>query len=237
MNNANSLARRLPILLILAGAVLGVVFLRGQVNFSALAGHSAELLAYRDAHYLWASLGFIALYVLTVSLSFPGATIISLAGGFLFGLFPGILYNVGAATVGGIVVFLAARAGFGAELAARMAARGGAAARLQAALQKNQWSALLTMRLLPILPFFLVNLIAASVGVGFWPFALTTALGIIPAGLVFTSIGAGLGAVIAKGEMPDLGILFTPPILLPLLGLATLAALPMLVKLWRGREV
>ena len=236
MTNSRTFARRLPFLLILICAIAGVIFLRDKISFDALARHSAELQAFRDANYLWASLGFVVLYIATVAFSLPGATVVTLAGGFLFGLFPGVIYNVGGATVGAALVFLAARAGFGTDLSAGMQARGGAAARMQVALQENQWSALLIMRLLPILPFFLVNLIAASVGVRLLPFVVTTLLGIIPASLVFTSIGAGLGDVLAAGEAPDLAIIFTPPILLPLLGLAALAALPVLVKAWRGKE-
>ena len=229
-------ARRLPILLILVAAVAGAVFLRDRLSFDALAQNRDALLAFRDAHFLWASVGFLAVYIAIVALSLPGGTIATLAGGFLFGLFPGAVYNVVGASLGAVAVFLAARAGFGAEVAARLQAGRGPVARLQAGLQQNQWSALLIMRLLPILPFFLVNLIAASVGVRLWPFVVTTLLGIIPASLVFTSIGAGLGDVLAAGEAPDLGIIFTPPILLPLLGLAALAALPVVVKAWRGKE-
>lgn len=236
MTRPNAFARRLPFLLILACAAAGVIFLRDRISFDALARHGAELQAFRDANYLWASLGFIAVYIATVAFSLPGATIVTLAGGFLFGVFPGVIYNVGGATVGAALVFLAARAGFGTDLAAGVQTRGGTAARMQVALQENQWSALLIMRFLPILPFFLVNLIAASVGVRLRPFVITTMLGIIPASLVFTSIGAGLGDVLAAGEAPDLGIIFTPPILLPLLGLAALAALPVLVKVLRGKE-
>lgn len=236
MTNFAAMARRLPIFLILACAVAGVVFLRDKINFDALARHSAELLAFRDQHFLWASVGFVALYVAVVALSLPGATIVSLTGGYVFGLFPGVLYNVTGATVGAALVFLAARAGFGRDLAAGAQLRGGKLAEMQAALQQNQWSALLILRLLPILPFFLVNLLAATVGVRLWPFVATTFLGIIPASFVFTSIGAGLGDVLAQGKAPDLGIIFTPPILLPLLGLAALAALPIVIKTVRGKE-
>lgn len=229
----NSLARKLPILLILAAAVIGAIFLRDKISFEALAENRAALLAYRDAHFALASLGFVAVYVVIVALSLPGATIATLTGGFLFGLFPGAGYNVIAATIGAIAVFLAARAGFGQAAAAKMQASTGAASRLQAALQENQWSALLIMRLVPALPFFLANLIPAFVGIRLFPFALTTLLGIIPGTVVFTSIGAGLGEVFARGETPDLGIIFSLPVLLPLLGLAALSALPIVIKYLR----
>ena len=226
---------RLPILLILVAAVAGAVFLRDQLNFAALAENRQALLAFRDANLMLASAGFVFAYIIIVALSLPGATIATLTGGFLFGMFPGTLYNVVGATIGAMGIFLAARAGFGAAMAARMTS--GAPARVKAALQQNQWSALLIMRLVPVLPFFVANLIPAFVGIRLLPFALTTLVGILPAALVFTSIGAGLGEVFARGETPDLGVVFTPPVLLPLLGLAALAALPVLLKSLHGKDV
>ncbi|NEY91243.1 TVP38/TMEM64 family protein [Tabrizicola oligotrophica] len=227
--------RHLPFAVILAAGLLGGIAFRDLLTFEALARHREALIVWRDGHYLWASFGFIAAYAVIVAVSVPGATIATLTGGFLFGMFPGTLYNVTAATIGAVLVFLAARAGIGADVAARIAARGGAAARLQASLRGNQWSVLLLMRLVPVVPFFLANLIPAFAGIRLWPFLATTALGIIPGGLVFTSIGAGLGEVFARGESPDLGVIFTAPVLGPLLGLAALAALPMVIKLWQRR--
>jgi uncharacterized membrane protein YdjX (TVP38/TMEM64 family) len=229
----NPWLKRLPILLILLAALIGVITLRDHLNFAALARNREALLAFRDGHYLLASLGFVAAYTLIVGFSLPGATIATLTGGFLFGLFPGVLFNVTGATLGAIAVFLAARAGFGADTAARIAEKGGAVARLQTGLRENQWSVLLMMRLVPALPFFLANLIPAFVGVALWPFALTTFFGIMPGALVFTSVGAGLGDVFARGETPDLSIIFAPQVLGPLLGLAALSALPIVLKRFR----
>jgi uncharacterized membrane protein YdjX (TVP38/TMEM64 family) len=226
----SSLVRKLPILLIVAAAVAGAFLLKDHLSFAALAENRETLLAFRDAHYLWASLGFVAAYVVIVAFSLPGATIATLTGGFLFGLFPGAMYNVGAATLGAVAVFLAARAGFGEGVARRVEAGGGAGARLMAGLRENEWSVLLTMRLIPVVPFFLANLIPAFVGTRVLPFAVTTFLGIIPGGVVYTSVGAGLGEVFARGETPDLGIIFAPHVLLPILGLAALSALPILLK-------
>ena len=221
-------ARLIPIVLILCAAVVGAIFLRDCLSFESLAENRAALLAYRDGHFLLASLGFIAVYIVIVSLSLPGATIATLTGGFLFGLFPGTLYSVLAASVGAVCIFLAARAGFGAALAARLQA--GSTARLQTALRENQWSALFIMRLVPALPFVLANLLPAMVGVRLMPFVVTTAVGIVPGTLVFTSVGAGLGDVFARGERPDLGVIFSLPVLLPLLGLAALSAVPIVLK-------
>jgi uncharacterized membrane protein YdjX (TVP38/TMEM64 family) len=229
----NPWAKRLPILAIAAVALIGAFTLRDYFSFEALARNREALIAFREANLWLASLGFIATYVVIVTFSLPGATIVTLAGGFLFGLFPGVFYNVAGATVGAIGVFLAARAGFGASVAGRIQANGGAAARLQQGLRENEWSVLLMMRLVPVVPFFLANLIPAFVGTPLGRFALTTFVGIIPGTFVFTSVGAGLGEVFAKGETPDLSIIFAPHILGPILGLAALAAVPIVLKKFR----
>lgn len=226
--------RRLPILVILAAALIGAIAFRDALSFESLARHRETLLAFRDAHYLWAVLAFLATYVAIVALSLPGGTVATLAGGFLFGLFPGVLYNVLGAGTGAVLVFLAARTGFGDALSQRLDSAGGKAARLQAALRDNEWSVLFLMRLVPLVPFFIANLIPAFVGTSLTRFAVSTFVGIIPGALVFTSVGSGLGDVFARGEAPDLGIIFTPPVLLPLLGLAALAALPMLLRAFKG---
>lgn len=231
------LVRSLPLIIIAVAALAGLVLLRDQLSFEALSRHRDALLAFRDANDRLAVLAFIAAYVLIVALSLPGATVATLTGGFLFGLFPGVFYNVIAATIGAAGIFLAVRAGFGAALARRIESGGGAAARLQDGLRQNEWSVLMVMRLVPALPFFLANLIPAVVGVRFDRFVITTFLGIFPAALVFTSVGAGLGEVFAKGGTPDLSVIFSPSILLPLLGLAALSALPVVVKYFRKAGV
>lgn len=227
--------RRLPIALIALTAVLGFVFLRQHISFAALADHRTELLAFRDAHYVWAALIFMAAYIGIVGLSLPGGLMATLTGGFLFGLFPGAVFNIGAATLGALAVFMAARAGFGSEVEAKIKASGGMAARVQRALAQNEVPALLTMRLVPGVPFFMANLIPAFVGTKPARFAWTTLVGIIPGGAVFTSVGAGLGDVFERGAAPDLGVIFSPPILLPLLGLAALSLLPIILRVMRRK--
>lgn len=228
--------RRVPILIILAAAILGAVALRDDLSFATLARHREALLTFRDAHYLWSVLAFMAAYIAIVAFSLPGGTVASMTAGFLFGLFPGVLFVIIAAGTGAVCVFLAARAGFGETLARRLETSGGKAARLQAALRQNEWSVLFLMRLVPLVPFFIANLVPAVVGTSLWRFAVSTYIGIIPGALVFTSVGSGLGDVFKRGEAPDLGFVFSPPVLLPLLGLAALAALPMILRAVKGRS-
>ena len=233
MKHRHPALRQAPLIAIAVAALLGLVFLRERLSFEALAENQQALIAYRDAHFALAALGFVAAYVAIVGLSLPGATVASLAGGVLFGLFPGVLFNVVAATLGATLIFLAARMGLGERLAARMEASPGALASLKRRIDRNQWSVLFLMRLVPMVPFFVANLLPALVAVPLHRFVVTTALGIVPGALVFTSVGAGLGEVIARGERPDPGVIFEPAVLGPLLGLAVLAALPMVLKLWR----
>ena len=225
--------RRLPLIVMVIAAIFGAVLLREHLSFEGLLVHRSTLLAYRDSHYFFASLAFVLVYIALVAFSVPGAIWVTLTGGFLFGLFPGVVFNLIGATVGAILVFLAARAGIGAEVEAKIKGGGGLAARMRRALVENEIAALLTMRLIPGVPFFLVNLIPAFVGTTLRRFAWTTALGMIPGTLVFTSVGAGLEHVFAIGGRPDLSIIFSPPILLPLLALAALSLLPTIYAYFR----
>ena len=230
------LARLLPILAIAAAAILGAVFLRDHLSFEALAENREALIAFRDANYAATVAAFMAAYVAIVAFSLPGATIATLTGGFLFATFPGALYNVVAATIGATAIFLAARWGLGDRLAAKLDTGAGAVKRIKDGIDENQWSMLFLIRLVPVVPFFVANVIPALVGVPTARFVVSTFLGIIPGAVVFTSVGAGLSEVFARGETPDLGIIFEPHILLPILGLAALAALPIVVKAVRGRK-
>ena len=231
----NGLAAKLPFLIILLTAAAGAFLLRNHLTFDALAENRDALVAFRDRNYALAVLIFMLAYIAIVGLSLPGATLATMTGGFLFGIFPGMLFNITSATIGATLIFLAAKHGFGARFAEKMTERGGNAARLQAALKENEWSALMIMRLAPVVPFFMANLIPAFVGARASRFIITTFFGVMPGTLILTSIGAGLDTVFAKGEMPDLSILFAPRILLPVLGLVALSALPIVIKYRRKK--
>lgn len=222
--------RAAPLLAVVVIAVFGAIFLREHLSFETLRANREALLAFRDAHLLATVALFMMAYVAIVAFSLPGAAIASLTGGFLFGLFPGALFNIGAATLGALVIFVIVRVGLGEGLKARIDASDGTVRRLSGGIRRNEVPVLLSMRLVPVLPFFVANLVAAVLGVALWRFAWTTFVGIIPGGVIYTWVGAGLGEVFARGETPNLGIIFEPHILGPLLGLAALALLPVI---WR----
>lgn len=228
--------RYLPLLAIALVAAVGAFTLRDYLSFDTLRDNREALIAFRDSNYALTALVFVLGYVLIVAFSLPGATIATLTGGFLFGTAVGTLFNVTGATLGAVALFLAARHGLGDRLKARMEASEGMVRKIKQGIDENQWSMLFLIRLVPAVPFFVANLIPAFLAVPLYRFVVSTALGIVPGALVFTSVGAGLGALFARGETPDLGIIFEPHILFPILGLCLLAVLPILVKAVTGRK-
>ena len=118
-----------------------------------------------------------------------------------------------------------------------MHARAGASlARLEEGFRRNSFSYLLFLRLVPIFPFWLVNIVPALLGMKPGRYALATLIGIVPGAIVYAGIGAGFGMLFESGEMPNLGIIFEWRILLPLLGLAALSLLPIVYTRLKGRR-
>jgi uncharacterized membrane protein YdjX (TVP38/TMEM64 family) len=216
---------------IAAGAVALLVALRftplGEaLSFESLARHREALGALVAGNTMAAAAAYLLLYIAVVAFSLPGGTVMTLAGGLLFGALAGTLLAVAAATAGATLVFLFARRLFGADALARLGPR---AERLAGAIQREAASYLLVLRLVPLFPFVLVNLVPAFAGVRLPVFVLTTFCGIIPGTAVFALAGAGLGDVLAAGGGFEIGRVLTPPILGALLGLAalSLAAIPL----------
>jgi uncharacterized membrane protein YdjX (TVP38/TMEM64 family) len=228
--------RYLPLLVIVLVAATGFFTLRDYLSFDTLRDNREALIAFRDANYLLTVLIFITAYILIVGFSLPGAGIATITGGFLFGSVFGVIFNVAGATLGAVLIFLAARMGLGEKLKARMEASDGMVRKIKAGIDENQWSMLFFIRLVPAVPFFVANLIPAFLGVPLYRFVVSTFLGIIPGSLVYTSVGAGLGAVFARGETPNFGIIFEPHILFPILGLCALSLLPVIIKAVTGKK-
>jgi uncharacterized membrane protein YdjX (TVP38/TMEM64 family) len=220
--------------LLLAG--LALVFATGlhrYLTFAALCAQREALLAEVARLGVVAALAYIGLYTLVAGLSVPGATILTLAGGFVFGAFAATAYTVIGATLGAIGVFLAARTAFGDLLQAKV---GGTLWRLEEGFKENALSYLLVLRLIPLFPFWLVNLVPAFLGVPLGVFALGTFVGIIPGTFVYASLGSGLGGVVEECEAPGLEVLTRPEVLLPILALAVIALLPVIYKRIKARR-
>jgi len=197
--------------------------LAGARVWAALASHAAALHAAVAAAPLAAGALYAAVYIACVALSLPIGVWLSIAGGLLFGAFAGAVLAVLSATGGAVLLFLLARGAL-APLLARRAAPFLDLVRPR--LQRDGFSYLLALRLLPLVPFWLVNFAPPLLGMRLAPFAAATLLGIVPLTSVLAGIGAGLGRVLAAGVRPDLSVLRSPQVLLPLAGLALLSLLP-----------
>ena len=222
----------LPRLLVVAlvAAAIAAVFIFDMDNylsFETVREHRDALMKWYAGNTVLAVVVFIVGYALAVALSVPGAIWLTLAGGFLFGAVKATFIVVVAATLGALGIFLIARYVLADFFLEKM---GNTGRRMEEGFKENALSYLLVLRLVPLFPFWLVNLVPAFLGVPAGTFVIGTFLGIIPATAIFCGVGSGLGAVIDAGETPDLNIIFQPQIFGPLLGLAALALLPVAYK-------
>jgi len=234
MSTSQRLRRLAPLALLLAA--LGAFFALGlhdYLSFDTLREHRAQLLALVARHPILAPLAFTAVYAAVIALSVPGGAILTIAGGFLFGIVPATVYVVIGATVGATIVFLIARSALGDSLRARAGPR---IRRMEEGFRADALSYLLVLRLIPLFPFWLVNIVPAFLGVPLRTYVLGTLVGIIPGSFVYASVGNGLGAVFEAGGTPDLGIIFEPAVLLPIVGLAALALLPVAYRRFKARR-
>jgi len=172
--------------------------------------------------------------VAIVAFSLPGALVMTVSGGFLFGAIAGASYAVIGATLGAVALFLAAKTSLGDYLLAKA---GGSMKKMQRGFAENALSYLFVLRLVPLFPFFLVNLAPAFLGVPLRIYFIATLFGIMPATFVFASAGSGLGSVLDQGGEISLQGVMTPEILGSLFGLALLSLLPVIYKYLRKPEV
>lgn len=231
----SSLTKALPLLLLLAGgAVLWFVFDVGEyLTFATLQQHRDWLQQTVSENALVTALGFIAVYMLATAFSIPVGIVLTVLAGFLFGAVLGTLYAVTGATIGAVAIFLAARSALGDFLRQRA---GGAVKRMEAGFREDALSYMFVLRLIPLFPFWLVNLAPAFLGVPLRTYVIGTFFGIIPGTLVFAWVGSGLDEIFARGETPDASIIFAPEILGPIMGLVALALLPVIYKKWKTRR-
>jgi uncharacterized membrane protein YdjX (TVP38/TMEM64 family) len=172
--------------------------------------------------------------VATVSVSLPGALILSLTGGFLFGPIGGGVAAVTGATGGSTVVYLVCRTAFGDFLRRKP---GALLARVEEGFKADAFSYLLTLRLIPAFPLLLVNVASGLMNIPVRTYRLASFLGMVPSSFVYAGIGAGLGHIFASGEPVTMHTLFSPRIYLPIAAMGGLALLPPLWRYWRRRRV
>ena len=223
--------RKAVIILLLIIAAFGLIFFSEWISFEALKENRAEISEFRDKNFTLSIVIFWVFYVILVVFSLPGAAVASVSGGFLFGLGAGSLINVTAASTGATLLFILVRYGVKSfNYNKSNTFNSNIVFRIKNALTINQVSIMLVLRLVPVVPFFLANILPALVGVRLFNFIWTTIIGIIPGGIVFTWIGVGVGEVFDRNEYPSLELLFSPVILGPILGLVGLLLLPIILR-------
>ena len=243
--------RLLPLLVLALVAVL--VVSQGWHEFLTLEQIAANrdlLKSYIAGNYLGSLLAYMGIYIVVIALSLPGGVFLTLTGGFLFGWLIGGMTTIVAATIGATIIFLIAKTSFGEPLAARA---GPWLGKLRAGFQENALNYLLFLRLVPLFPFWLINLAPALLGVGLGTYILGTFFGIIPGTFAFAFAGVGLDSVIAAQQQAyqaclqaqsgagarmcefslDPGALITTELLIAFAALGAVALIPVLLKKFR----
>jgi uncharacterized membrane protein YdjX (TVP38/TMEM64 family) len=217
--------KRFVPLMVLILAVIAV-FASGAgryLSLEALQTHEATLRGFVADNLALALLAFMAVYAVATAVSFPGAVILTLAGGYLFGTWIGGTATVIGATLGSIMVFYVVQTSLGAALRAKAEADGGTLKKVIDGVGQGAFGYILTLRLIPLAPFWLVNVAAALAHAPLRAYALATFFGIMPATFIYSGVGAGIEVLVARGETPDLGVIFEPGVLLPLVALGLLS--------------
>jgi uncharacterized membrane protein YdjX (TVP38/TMEM64 family) len=226
--------RLAPIVVI--GALFVGLLASGQLkrlSLDSLAQNRATLTAFVAAHPVGSLAAYLGAYLLLIAACVPGPAVMSIAGGVLFGTWLGGVAALAAMTAGGVIVFLACRTAFG-DWAAHRA--GAAIARIEAGFSRDAFAYLLALRLMPVAPFFIVNLAAGFARVRLATFVLATLIGAAPSAFVLAGLGAGLDGVIRRGGKLDASLIARPDIAIPLIALALLALAPPAWRLWRARR-
>lgn len=223
--------RLLPLLFIGIVLALFLFFDLGRyLSFESLAEHRSQLLDWVSSHPVVAPFIYVLAYILVVAFSLPGGVVMTVTGGFLFGAIAGAIYTVVGATVGAVALFLVAKTSVGDYLLSKA---GDGVRKMQAGFAENALSYMFVLRLVPLFPFFLVNLVPALLGVPLRVYVIATFFGIMPATFVFALAGSGLGSVFDQGGEISLEGVMTPEILGALFALALLSMIPVIYKRFR----
>jgi uncharacterized membrane protein YdjX (TVP38/TMEM64 family) len=216
---------------LLAAAVLSGAW--RHLSLGELAAHRVALTQMVRAHPILSLLVYLGVYTAVVVACIPGPGALSTAGGFLFGTFIGGLAALAACTLGSIIVFLACRTAFGSWATEKA---GPVVQRIERGFSSNAFSYLLTLRLIPVMPFFATNVAAGLSRVRLSALVGATLLGTSPICFILAGLGSGLGRLFDSGARIDASLLEQPQIILPLAGLALMSAAPIAWRLWRRRQ-
>jgi len=230
-----SLRRLWPALVLIGGLLIYVSFDGSKyLTLESLRLYRADLETCVTNYTAITLVIFAIAYVVVVVFSLPGASVMTVTAGFLFGSIIGTGLAVVSATVGATGIFLIAKTTLGDPLRARA---GSSLKKMELGFKENALSYLLILRLVPLFPFFLVNLVPAFLGVKLRIYVSATAIGIIPGTFVYAQVGAGLDGILVSDDKLSIDTIFTGEVLAALIGLAVLCALPIFYKFLQAQKV
>lgn len=230
--------RMTVVAVVLAAIVAAIWFgLPEKLSLNELRTQRGVLVAFVHAH-PWQSLAlYVLLYTAVVTFSIPGALVMTLSGGFLFGAVEGGIAAVCAVSLGSVLMYLGAHTALGESLRLWLTRRSPLLKRLEDEVSHHPFTSTLTLRLIPAAPIFLVNLAAGFVRMPLAPYALATVIGVIPSTFLYAWVGEGLDYLFATIEPGALMSVIRTELALPVLGLLCLAAVPLAARWWTGRRV
>lgn len=196
------------------------------ISFDAIKASQAVIKTWTSAHYILAVTLYLLIFIVMIAATIPGATILSLLAGFLFGSV-GILYAILGTTLGGLLLFYAVRLALGKSLQKKPPKW---LKKLGSGFRENAFIYLLIFRLIPIFPCWISNIAAGALEVPVGTFVLATVIGVAPASIIYVMAGRGLEKFFATNQSPSLSALLTPSLFFPLLGLAILSVIPVFYK-------
>ena len=206
------------------GAVSAVYLgMDGRLGIDLLREHQHMLSGMVENRPVLAGILFTAIYAALVATSMPGLALFTMAGGYLFGWFLGAVYTMIAATIASTIIFLLARSAFGAAMRERA---GPMIQRFARGFKESALSFVFVMHLVPILPYMIVTILPAACGVPLHVYMFSAFFGILPATVLLSRIGSGLGDILAAEGPINLSSFMTTDIIISLVGLALLALLP-----------
>ena len=230
---SGSLILRLVIAVAVLGGLIAVGYAFGLQNYLNLDALGEFRLWIQD-NLLVATLLFVVVYAVLVAISFPGATFLTIAGGFLFGQWIGTVSVVIAASVGSTIIYMLAKWVFRDALSKQAE---GFLARMEKGFRENELAYMFLLRLIPAFPFVAINIGAGVLNVKLRNYLIGTFFGIMPGSFVYVSIGNAIQAGAATIEETGLLSVFAQPqVYIPFIGLAVLGALPILIKRLGGRK-
>lgn len=230
----SSLKNYIPLAVLVVGlALFFVLDLDNHMTFETLRDNRDQLRDYVSTYPVWSSLLIGAIYAVVIAFSLPVGVVMTLAAGFLLGPWKATLVVVVGATIGAIAVFMAARSAFGAGLRSKA---GPFLGKLEAGFNENAMNYLLVLRLIPLFPFWLVNIVPAMLNVRLKTYAVATFIGIIPGTFAFADFGNGLGVVFDNGLDPDLDMVLDWQVMRPLIALSLVSLLPVGYKKYKAMK-